>query len=134
MDNRVFNINGSGKDDFFLAMKLAFRQSHGYGKEDSALYWSYAPKHGLLLHSYKESGDLNALPVALSSVEAAELAWKWLQSDDAKNVELDSWFGNADHDGSNSLGWRVYVNDWGHVGSYRGVIAAVTPAYLWHGK
>lgn len=135
MDNRVFNVNGKSKEEFLLAMKLAFLQANGFGKESTAKYWSYSQKHGLVFHQYSESSvDQHALPVPLTSVEAAELAWKWLSSDEAKKVELSGWFEDSDHDGSNSLGWRLYVNDWGHVGSSRGVVAAVTPAYLWHGK
>lgn len=138
MDNRVFDINGSNKEDFCLAMKLAFRQCHGYGQEAKADYWSFDKKYGFIYHWYasdlEQKNGVHKLPTELTSEAAAELAWTWLQSDEAKTVELSSWHRNAKHDGSNSLGWRIYVEGWGHVGDHRGTVVAISPSYMWHGK
>lgn len=132
-DNRVFDMNGETQEQLRMAFKLAFVQE---GHNTKAKYWTFDKKNGLILHWYvSDQSKVNALPVPLEAEAAADLAWQWLKSsDEAKTVELDGWFCDEDHDGSNSLGWRAYVDDWGHVGNYNGSIIAVTPAYLWHGK
>lgn len=136
-DNRVFDVNGETKEELRLAFRLAFAQS---GENTTAKYWSSDSKNGLLFHWYADEYDKNkrgvqAFPVPLDAIGAADVAWQWLKnSDDADKVELSSWFRDSDHDGSNSLGWRAYVGNWGHVGEYRNSLLAITPAYLWHGK
>lgn len=140
MDNRVLNINGKSKEEFFLAMKIAFMQSHGYGKEDTARFWGVHEEHGFVLCNYRTETEhgyvrgLSELPCPMQSEAAANMLWNWLDTDEAKSIKLSSWFKDFPHDGSNSLGWRVYVGEWGHVGDQHGAIVAVTPAYLWHGK
>ena len=59
---------------------------------------------------------------------------KWLLSDEAKRVPLCEWEGNLDHDGSNVVGWRVYLEGWGHIDDRWGVLCCVKPVYLWLGK
>jgi len=70
----------------------------------------------------------------LSIDTACEIVYQWLKSDEAKTITLTGWDENADHDGSNALGWRVYVEDWGHIGSDWGAYCAIKPAYMWYGK
>lgn len=132
-DNRVFDMNGETQEQLRMAFILAFAQE---GRNTKAKYWTFDKKNGLILHWYfSDPSKANALPVPLEAEAAADLAWQWLKgSEEAKTVELEGWFNDEDHDGSNSLGWRAYVGNWGHVGGHSGSIIAVTPAYLWHGK
>lgn len=131
-DNRVFDVNGATQEQLRMAFKLAFAQN---GHNTKAKYWTFDKKNGLVLHWYVDEPNANTLPVPLDAEAAADLVWQWLtSSDDAKTVELEGWFRDEDHDGSNSPGWRAYVGNWGHVSNYHGSIIAVTPAYLWHGK
>ena len=43
-------------------------------------------------------------------------------------------FKDVDIDGSTSKGWRVFVEDWGHVDNHHTAICCISPSYLWHGK
>jgi hypothetical protein len=64
--------------------------------------------------------------------------FEWLNTDHAKGVQLEGWDEDADHDGSNDRGWRLYTEDWGHVYQSSSLnhytIAAFKPAFLWYGK
>lgn len=132
MDNRVFNVNGSGTDLLLAALKLAFAQE-GYG-ERSATAWVETEDCGLIL-CWVDDDKLNTFPAPLSAEQCLPLVEQWLEGDFAETVKPSKWCGNADHDGSNSRGWQVYVDDWGHVGiaGYR-AICGIKPAFMWHGK
>jgi hypothetical protein len=128
-DNRLFNVNGRGEDQLLAALKLAFSQ-----EGSSCKAWSQTRECGLILHWWDSDGGLNKLPGEMTPEDCLPIVLKWLGSDFASTVEPSEWCGDADHDGSNSIGWQVYVGDWGHVGASRTAICAVKPAYLWHGK
>jgi hypothetical protein len=104
-------------------------------KPATAKGWVIHKKYGLIfLWATSDRKDANKFPVALSAKSAAKMAFEWLVSDEAKQIECVDEDADCDHDGSNSLGWRVFVGEWGHVGNETYSICAVKPAYLWHGK
>ncbi len=140
MDNKIFNVNGGSKEYLAATLRLMFTNPEYSGarvRPMLATGWTVSSTHGFILHWVPNTSikDFNKFPVPLGADELVEVVWKWLkESPDAKNVVFDGWDRNSDHDGSNSLGWRVYVEDWGHVdGSYT-AICAIKPVYLWHGK
>jgi hypothetical protein len=130
MDNRVFNVNGSGKAMLIMALELAFKQE---GNNTTCSSFIESKEHGLVLVWCRGQGD-HDLPADLCADECADFICKWLESDFAKTVKPSEWCGNADHDGHNSDGWQVYCEDWGHVGGNHYSICAIKPAYMWHGK
>ncbi len=127
MDNRQFNVNGSGKEMLLNALKLAFEQK---GRNTTATGYIIDPKKGMILLWHNEKGT--ALPAPFNAEAACNFVWTWLESE--PEIECKGWDADNDHDGHNSLGWRVYCEDWGHVGHNHYAIVAVKPAYLWHGK
>jgi hypothetical protein len=144
MDNRQFNINGKTKEQLTLAVKcLLFNE---YNEEKTVPGWYYSKKKGLVLvwHVNEDSTaftDRMGNPKEVNAEELVEILWVWLQTDEAKEVEHnDPWDYNADHDGSNDLGWRLYLDEWGCVKNDNGMtinhysIAAFKPAWLWYGK
>lgn len=136
MDNRVFNVNGKGEYWLLEALKLAFAQKAGFYNRDKPYTcngFMFDQKKGLIL-LWTDCNGSSKFPVPLTAEAVAPIVWQWLQSEEAKLVELDGWDKDADHDGSNSYGWRVYCEDWGHVANKWQAIVAVTPAYMWHGK
>lgn len=137
-DNRVFNVNGKGPELLAETIKLAFACSSSYSgiTYDTCTAWKYKKDKGLILYScFSDTDkDINKFPGKLSYAAAANMVIEWLESKEAAATVLDGWDKDADHDGSNSKGWRVYVEDWGRVGGDFGVICAVTPAFIWHGK
>lgn len=129
MDNRLFNVNGSGVDLLLQTLKLAFMQSgHSHCKA-----WSSSHEHGLILH-WHSSDKVNKLPAPMTAEDCVSFVKNWLNTDFAKQVVPSKWCNDMDHDGSNSLGWQVYCEDWGHVGNHSSAICGIKPAYMWHGK
>lgn len=129
-DNRVFNVNGEDFDTLKKTIELAFLIN---GSNTKAVSWEFDKDKGLVLSWTKtERGHL--FPVALDAEESASIAWKWIHTEDAKKMKFEKWDCDQDHDGSNGDGWRVYVEDWGHVGTNCYAICAIRPAYVWYGK
>ena len=131
-DNRVFNVNGESKETLEKAISLAFDLNSSNTK---ASHWIFLKDKGLVL-LWTERPNSHKLPVPLSADQAANMAWDWLKSEDAKTVTSDwHWDGDEDHDGHNDDGWRVYVEDYGHVGHVGyGPICAIRPNKVWYGK
>lgn len=122
-DNRVFQINGVG-NMLPAAIKLAFEQKGAR----AAVGWIV--KNGaLIIVSYPSDGvTLFPSPMVAEAIVPSINGWltdEWLSSR-APN--------EPDHDGSNSKGWLMFVERWGHVSDVRGVIFAIKPKWLEHGK
>jgi hypothetical protein len=143
MDNNQFNINGRGTVMLEAAIKLALMQRDCYTSEPTfdqrpltAAGYMIHPKKGLVLLWHVDS--TNSTHVKFLTPHTADMIAKlaivWLSSPEAKNIELDGWDCNTDHDGHNSLGWRVYCEDWGRVAGQYEAIVAIKPAYIWYGK
>ena len=138
MDNKIFNVNGIGKEMLLMTISLALN-NHGFDFENKrplAKAWKVHPQKGFILMWGIGSNDKSAtqFPVPFADKMTTDVVWDWLQTDEAKNIPLDGWDANAEHDGSNSLGWRVYCEDWGKVDGEDYAIVAIKPAYMWYGK
>lgn len=138
MDNRVFNVNGKGREMLADTLRLALFQQGGCwpsDKERKAVGYRVHPQKGLILlwTIRPEKGDLKFI-APLGPEALAEMITEWLNTEEAAAIPLTSWDADCDHDGHNSKGWRVYCEDWGHVDREWGAICAVTPAFMWHGK
>lgn len=135
MDNRIFNVNGSGEEALIKTLRLVFDQQ---GHNTTAQGYTIDPEKGLVIFWYfpLDLSNPRIIPflVPLSPEGVAIQAMAWLKTDAAWNIPLDGWDKDSSHDGHNSKGWRVYCENWGHVGEHRGTIAAIKPAYMWHGK
>jgi hypothetical protein len=113
-------------------IKLAFDQE---GENTTCKGWFVTQKHGLVLTWCKtDKGSTFPLGAGLSAEQVLPIVWAWLQSDEAAKTEMEGWDKDMDHDGHNTMGWRVFVEDWGHVDHEWGAICAIKPAYMWHGK
>lgn len=134
-DNRIFNVNGEDDEHLEIAIKLAFHIQSNYNEKGAtAKGYVVMPTKGLVF-LWHTTPNAVAFPEPIYADEAYTFAKQWLASRDAKQIELNErWEGDCDHDGSNDIGWRVYVEDWGHVGSNSYTICAVKPCYVWHGK
>lgn len=130
-DNRIFNVNGSGEAMLAMAIRLAFLQK---GDMTVARAFKVVPEKGLVFYWHHDPNENHPLLPGVTPEMLANVAMEWLKSPEAKQMPVTGWDADSDHDGHNSLGWRVYVEDWGHVAGSSCAIAAVKPAYLWHGK
>ena len=133
-DNRIFNINGKGKEMLLSALRLALAQRST--RADAAGYALDSDKGMVLLWHVAEGGI--AFPAPLKAEQAVEVVWTWLESGPTVlQADTDS---DYDHDGHNSAGWRVYCEDWGHVALSKAspcshyAIVAIKPVFLWYGK
>lgn len=133
MDNRIFRMNGCGVETLEVALRLATdgKSIKGYAIDricGLVFLWADTTTPETCISSGK-------FPVAISTAVASQIAADWLATDEAWKTPLDEWCDDHDHDGHNSKGWLVYVEDWGHVEPYGWQTAcAVKPCYLWHGK
>lgn len=144
-DNKLLNINGKTDNMLLDAIKIAFAMA-GYtdGKEPFSCLGATGciiNEQGLILVTFVAENDkesFHKFPTKLSAEEVFPLVLKWLNSPKDITIEYNAedMDGNYDHDGTNELGWRVYLEDWGQLKSVSSanVICAIKPAYLWYGK
>lgn len=133
MDNRQFNVNGEGREMLLRALELACIQEGALDRPSKIRSWKVLPDHGMVLYWVETEG--NRLPgEGSTAAEFLPMLWAWLESGEASTIRKTGWDVDADHDGSNVPGWRVYVEDWGHVGGSHYTICAVKPVCLWLGK
>jgi hypothetical protein len=132
MDNAVFNVNGRGEEMLLNTLELAFLQR----EYRTCNGWKITKKGFILSWCLPSNSAFTPFPgnVEFTPKEVLPLILKWLQSDTLEEIEMNGWDANIDQDGHNSLGWRVYSEDWGHVDDYWEAICAIKPAYLWYGK
>lgn len=128
MDNRQFCVNGSGKELLAACLNLAFRTKWDRTK---AVGYMITKKHGMIL-LWAEKDGMNPFPCKLDATSCLGVIWEWLESN--PEVDYESWDADADHDGHNSKGWKVYCEDWGHVNGMWEAFIAIKPVCLWHGK
>jgi hypothetical protein len=143
MDNNRLIVVSKTRTDFDLAMQLAFRHTRS-----AEGYWFYTPKKDsyrrdelglpsnllgvcsqgtfLVLSSWKNMPDFISFPCDIDWETASEFAWKWLEQQDYGT--------EPDHDGSNSHGFVIFNDSWGHVGNDFAGICAIGPAWAMHGK
>jgi hypothetical protein len=124
MDNRLISVQSEGRTAFNLAFQLLFDNAPG----DKVTHYIEHHKSGLIL-LWSEEGKAIKLPVPLGWKDAADLSWTWLNDQDTK-----LYHEYLDHDGSNGRGFRVYNEDWGHVGGYSYAVLGVIPVWAWYGK
>jgi hypothetical protein len=146
MDNRIFDVNGSSKETLKLALDCLLNEM--YSKVRG---WYYSPEKGLILtwtnntETHKKAKpftDQFGEPFEEVTIdELVEILYKWLDSDDAKKVPYGDWEGNLhDSDVSNSIGWRLYTESWGHITNNDGhtmdhySMAAFKRINCWYGK
>jgi hypothetical protein len=131
-DNRIFNVNGETETGLRGTLALAFH----LGGFKTCVGYEFVKEKGLILYSYVSNSNKNIIvfPAPIPGELITGIVWSWLQSDQAKQVPCEGWDANADHDGDNNKGWRVYLENWGDVGGRWGVIACVKPAFIWYGK
>ena len=131
MDNRIFNVNGKTEEQLISALEYVFNQVIQFNPTCSS--WKMNNK-GLILYWHKEAGECFPGNVDLSAKEVVPFVKKWLSNAKPEDFDLDGWDVNLDHDGHNSIGWRIYCEDWGKVDDSPYAICAIKPVYLWHGK
>lgn len=120
MDNFHFDITSEGDAHLLIALKLALTNY----KATHFLVQDTDPKTLILL--WHQEG--NALPF-LTSLKAEALLPMVLDW-----TKQTPWPREPDHDGSNTQGWRVFNEAWGHVHGHIYAICGVQPAWAMHGK
>lgn len=80
----------------------------------------------LILLWHEEGAMTVPLPFPLDRKQSAQFIVDWL-----KQVPRGD---QPDHDGSNSHGWRLFTEAWGHVAGHSCAIVGVQPAWAMYGK
>ena len=131
MNNRIFNVNGTGDDLLLKTLELALMQE--WGKPKTLDAWKIDKEKGLILYWHTVE-NTNPFPSPLNAQQLLPVVSGFLASEEAKQIICNKWDADCQHDGSNSLGWRVYCEDWGHIGRDHYAFIAIKPAYMWYGK
>lgn len=121
MDN--FHIDITSDGPLGPPMKIAF----GFYKKAEG--YVITPEKGLVFFNYLDGAPKSLaikLPFKLDAEGAADFARRWL--------EEQNYGPEPDHDGDNGKGWRLYNEEWGHVGGWTGSIVAVQPRWAMYGK
>lgn len=133
MDNRIFSVNGKGKECLLETLKLVFNQCSDY--KDYAVGWKISKQSGLILCWYVSEGyNINPFPAKMTAEDCLPFIWNWLQTPEAGKTARIGFDAARDHDGDNGSGWRVFCEDWGHVDHIHSAICAIKPVVLWYGK
>lgn len=127
MSTHVFNVSGD-KPDLLTRTLALILQFHGGRGVDG---WYVSPTDGLVLCWHKPSQTVSyaPFPARMGAEFLGPMVSAWLNSDEASAIPFEAADeGCPDGDGSNELGWRVYLpNDF-----Y--AICAVKPSYCYYGK
>lgn len=158
MDNFRFNVSGDQQAHLTATLELAGQLIFKYRRFPGIDFKGYKidPVLGMILNIYdhdskgfqsfpfEEGKDAAALAaffynylkspkakmLPVPSVEEAKKESVW---DDYEYFRKDlSWDEDADHDGDNKLGWRVFTGQWGKIKGTEGI--CIRPAYCWYGK
>lgn len=144
MDNRIFNVNGRTKEQLKLAIDLLLLNE--YGKSDLIEGFRFDSNKGLILTLYKDKKNYKSFTdylgnnIKLNNERLCEVLWTWLNTKREEEIIYEKWEENLAHDGSNSLGWRLYTEDWGRIKNKDNIttdqysFCAFKPCYLWYGK
>ena len=154
-DNPVFNVNGRSLGMLERAIALACEQHSGAdettpldlrpGKPGARKMESeiaaWAEGRGGLYFCCLPCKKSPPFSAPITTTQAAFMAWAWLQRPHPE-IEFKGWDANADHDGDNVAGWRVYRGQWGLFPEDEDgkepypdfFIMAIRPVYLWLGK
>ena len=127
MDNFKIDISAESFDSIIDALKIAFRHNGSHarcwttGKLDDVstliLFWS-TPEPCWV--------EVNEFPAPLAARDAAEVVRQWL--------DIQDYEGEPIFDGSSYRGFRIFADDWGHVGGSMYAICGVQPYWSMHGK
>ena len=155
MDNQLFKVNGKlKKDDGFdflrNTVELILRQA-GFNGHNRVLPsgYSFSKEKGLVFYCYEPTNlkkGIKYIPFSLmpgqtefdglSIDDTVQAIRQWFKTPQVNevNIEEDEWLHDLDHDGSNELGFLIYVEDWGNVDGSSAALFGVKPCYLWFGK
>lgn len=140
MDNQQFLVNGRDQEHLVKALNLLcdLRGRNYKTPNEPIKGWKTDPKHGFILYWCILDGNregINAFPVPVSVETVVPMIHSWINSEEGKAFKNENrWEDDLDHDGHNSRGWTLYVEDWGHVGDSSAAIGAVRPSWCWYGK
>lgn len=135
LDNPVFNVKGEGKAMLLVALELGIN-CVGHSKfsgfrldatKGIVLYWTDSTTDGY--HQFMSpSKPEDIVDQVFQAVTDTPI--------NIINDEDDEYWDKPcdDDDVGNDLGWRLYTEQWGHIGDEWEACLAIIPSYLWVGK
>ena len=82
-----------------------------------------------MLYWYEDS-KATKLPKPLEGKALLAFVFRWLKKAWQERAAGDE----PDHDGDNSVGFRVFNEDWGHVAGDHSAFVGIQPVWAMHGK
>lgn len=145
MDNFHIDILAEGEETLLEALVIAFRHNAPGG---TATHWASLDTkfEGVEWHERDKPGptrptlvfywsdpslkEATEILMYVKPREAATMVIAWMDT----LVKKDKFPPQPDHDGSNSRGFRVFCEQWGHVNDNHYAIVAVQPTWAMYGK
>lgn len=141
MDNFKLDVVSAGREQFERAISIAM------GHHGSATHYAVIDHKADVNEWVGGSGNRKTLvlfwtndagsplkpvpfPCKMRGPALVEFLWHWLETIWEESPPGDE----PDHDGSNSHGWRVFNEAWGHVASSHYAFLGVQPVWAMHGK
>ena len=123
MDNFRIDITAEGRERLRDALALGMSN-----RESTRVFgWEDHPEKGLILYWTDNSLAIEKFPAPLGVEETTAMVWTWLAFTTYPEQE---WGGDVSY----GKGWRVYNEDWGHVGERWQAILAIQPVWAMYGK
>lgn len=129
-DNWIFDVNGYEKDHLKAIINLALMQTG-----NKIVGYTIDVTRGIILYWYVPDDKTNVVVFPLQNFDLIiETIWAFLK-ETKWAVSFEKWEEDADHDGHNTMGFRVKTGNWGHI-DYVGHSAflLIKPIYIWFGK
>ena len=107
-------------------------------RNSEATHYRINEKYGMVLYDKRfcDHGEKHVPP--LISIPEWQKPWtlakEWLETAKPDPQFLDEMERDADHDGDNSVGFRMFNEVWAMVDGDHHAFIAIKPVYLWHGK
>lgn len=137
MDNFALDVRARSEESFKHAMAIAFAHAPG----GNVSHWCEHPDFGLVLFwSAREEDKFHTrkivpFPHELDAKAATTFVWDWLMKAKRERFKLEGFDCHYDDgDVQCEEAWRVYVEDWGHVGQSHSAAVAILPVWAWLGK
>jgi hypothetical protein len=137
IDNFALDVRACSRKSFNAAIRIALAAAPG----GTASHWCEHPEFGLVLFWHAgedrtfQGSKIKPFPREFGPKEAARWAWQWLRKADRskfKLVDMDERYNDSDVVSEEAF--RVFVEDWGHVGGNPYAVAAIRPVWAWLGK
>lgn len=120
----IFNVKGETLEQLQTTLELAFSV---FGHNAEA--WKIDKNKGLVLYWTEGDEGVNRFPFSMNEKNIFPIVAGFLASQESEVIELGENDADDLYSDGSDLGWRVYSENWGHIGDSDYAFLAITPSY-----